>query len=52
MYIMGGGLIMDKEYMKMLLEMLKQTPKTKEEAIEQLQKIGVLDSKGELVKSH
>ncbi len=43
---------MDKEYMKMLLEMLKQTPKTKEEAIEHLQKIGILDRKGELVKSH
>ena len=52
MYIMDGGPIMDKEYMKMLLEMLKQTPKTKEEAIEHLQKIGVLDRRGELVKSH
>jgi hypothetical protein len=52
MYIMGGGPIMEKEYMKTLLELLKQTPKTKEEAIMQLKKIGVLDRKGELAKSH
>lgn len=43
---------MEKEYMKTLLELLKQTPKTKEEAIMQLKKIGVLDRKGELAKSH
>ena len=38
--------------MKTLLDMLKQTPKTKEEAIAHLQKIGVLDGNGELIQSH
>ena len=52
MYIMGGGPIMEKEYIKTLLELLKQTPKNKKEAITQLKQIGVLNRKGKLAKSH
>jgi len=52
MYIKGGGPIMEKEYIKTLLELLKQTPKNKKEAITQLKQIGVLNRKGKLAKSH
>ena len=41
---------MDKAYLKTLLDMLKQTPANKAEAIKQLKQIGILNRKGELVK--
>lgn len=50
MYIVVEVILMDKAYLKVLLDMLKETPATKAEAIRQLKQIGVLNCKGELVK--